>query len=105
MGHMHPILIREIINLMYTPKRSVYPIMDGMHIHPALSEVLERDHALLPCPRSTITTSSNKITNSPNKQEQGNNSLFVRDISVVRIYRSPLVYPYSSRLFNFLWNP
>ena len=36
------ILIQEIINLMYTDDRSAEPIMDGMHIHPALSEVVER---------------------------------------------------------------
>ncbi len=36
------ILIQEIINLMYTPEESAHPIFDGMHIHPALSEVVER---------------------------------------------------------------
>ena len=36
------ILIQEIINLMYTKDRSAEPVMDGMHIHPALSEVVER---------------------------------------------------------------
>ena len=36
------ILIQEIINLMYTHDSSAEPIMDGMHIHPALSEVVER---------------------------------------------------------------
>ena len=36
------ILIQEIINLMYTRDRSALPIMDGMHIHPALPEVVER---------------------------------------------------------------
>ncbi|UCG13505.1 MAG: dihydrolipoyl dehydrogenase [Deltaproteobacteria bacterium] len=36
------ILIQEVITLMYTPSRSVLPIMYGMHIHPALSEVVER---------------------------------------------------------------
>jgi dihydrolipoamide dehydrogenase len=36
------VLIQEVINLMYTPSRSVDPIRDGMHIHPALSEVVER---------------------------------------------------------------
>jgi dihydrolipoamide dehydrogenase len=33
-------LIQEIINLMYTPEQSARPILDGMHIHPALSEVV-----------------------------------------------------------------
>jgi mycothione reductase len=36
------ILLQELVNLMYTPERSVRPIVDGMHIHPALSEVVER---------------------------------------------------------------
>ncbi len=36
------ILIQEIINLMYTHDQSAIPIFQGMHIHPALSEVVER---------------------------------------------------------------
>jgi Pyruvate/2-oxoglutarate dehydrogenase complex, dihydrolipoamide dehydrogenase (E3) component, and related enzymes len=36
------ILIQEIVNLMYTPDGSAEPIYNGMHIHPALSEVVER---------------------------------------------------------------
>jgi mycothione reductase len=36
------VLIQEVINLMYTPDRSMAPISDGMHIHPSLSEVVER---------------------------------------------------------------
>ena len=36
------ILIQEIINLMYTPEQSAIPIFRGMHIHPALPEVVER---------------------------------------------------------------
>ena len=36
------ILIQEIINLMYVPGQSYYPIYEGMHIHPALNEVVER---------------------------------------------------------------
>ena len=36
------VLIQEIINLMYTKDRSVDPVREGMHIHPALSEVVER---------------------------------------------------------------
>lgn len=36
------ILIQEIINLMYTPKQTAYPLIQGMHIHPALSEVVQR---------------------------------------------------------------
>ncbi len=36
------ILLQEIINLMYTDDGSASPIYRGMHIHPALSEVVER---------------------------------------------------------------
>lgn len=36
------ILIQEIINQMYTPTQSAAPINEGMHIHPALSEVVQR---------------------------------------------------------------
>lgn len=36
------VLLQEIVNLLYTPDRSARPILDGMHIHPALSEVVER---------------------------------------------------------------
>jgi dihydrolipoamide dehydrogenase len=41
-GPQASVLIQEIINLMYTPEQSAEPIMNGMHIHPALSEVVER---------------------------------------------------------------
>jgi dihydrolipoamide dehydrogenase len=36
------VLIQEIINLMYTPTQSAVPILDAMHIHPALSEVVQK---------------------------------------------------------------
>jgi mycothione reductase len=36
------VLIQEIINLMYTPSQSAVPILDAMHIHPALSEVVQK---------------------------------------------------------------
>jgi mycothione reductase len=36
------ILIQEIVNLMYTPEQGARPITNGMHIHPALTEVVER---------------------------------------------------------------
>lgn len=41
-GPQASVLIQEIINLMYTPEQSAEPIMSGMHIHPSLSEVVER---------------------------------------------------------------
>lgn len=36
------VLIQEITNLMYTPEQSATPIIQGMHIHPALSEVVQK---------------------------------------------------------------
>jgi len=48
-GPYASILIHEIINLMYTPEQSAAPIVYGMHIHPALSEVVEKAfHSLMP---------------------------------------------------------
>jgi len=41
-GPYASVLIQEIINLMYTPEQSARPITNGMHIHPALNEVVER---------------------------------------------------------------
>lgn len=41
-GPYASILIQEIINLMYTHEQSAVPIINGMHIHPALNEVVER---------------------------------------------------------------
>jgi len=35
-------LIQEIINVMYTRDQSAEPIMEAMHIHPAMSEVVQR---------------------------------------------------------------
>lgn len=36
------ILVQEVVNLMNTPSRSYIPYFEGMHIHPSLSEVVER---------------------------------------------------------------
>ncbi len=41
-GPQASILIQEVVNLMYTDDESAMPIFRGMHIHPALSEVVER---------------------------------------------------------------
>jgi len=41
-GPYASVLIHEIIPLMYTREQNAKPILDGMHIHPALSEVVER---------------------------------------------------------------
>lgn len=40
-GPYASVLIQEAINLMYTPEQTAEPIIHGMHIHPALSEVVE----------------------------------------------------------------
>jgi dihydrolipoamide dehydrogenase len=43
------VLIQEIVNLMYAPDQSANPIIHGMHIHPALSEVVQKAfHSLMP---------------------------------------------------------
>ena len=48
-GPYASVLIQEIINLMYTAEQSAEPIIYGMHIHPALSEVVEKAfHSLMP---------------------------------------------------------
>jgi mycothione reductase len=49
-GPYASVLIQEIINLMYTPEQTAEPIMNGMHIHPALNEVVERAFGSLMSP-------------------------------------------------------
>jgi mycothione reductase len=39
-GPQASVLIQEIINLMYAPEQSARPILNAMHIHPALNEVV-----------------------------------------------------------------
>jgi len=47
-GPYASILIHEIIPLMYTKEQNANPIINGMHIHPSLSEVVERAfHSLM----------------------------------------------------------
>ncbi len=41
-GPYASILIQEIINLMYTESQDARPLMDSMHIHPSMSEVVDR---------------------------------------------------------------
>lgn len=43
-------LIQEIVNLMYTPDQNAHPLLDAMHIHPAMNEVVQRAF------QSTMTT-------------------------------------------------
>jgi mycothione reductase len=51
-GPQASVLIQEVVNLMVTPQRSIAPIITGMHIHPALSEVVERTFlSMMPQPR------------------------------------------------------
>ncbi|MCE8423599.1 MAG: dihydrolipoyl dehydrogenase [Candidatus Methanoperedens sp.] len=48
-GPYASVLIHEIIPLMYTREQTADPIMDGMHIHPSISEVVERAfYSLMP---------------------------------------------------------
>ena len=49
-GPYASVLIQEIINLMYTPEQNAKPIVNGMHIHPALNEVVERAFSSLMSP-------------------------------------------------------
>ena len=49
-GPYASILIQEIINLMYTPDQSAKPLTSGMHIHPALNEVVARAFGALMTP-------------------------------------------------------
>jgi dihydrolipoamide dehydrogenase len=41
-GPYASVLVQEVVNLMYTSKQSAEAITSGMHIHPALNEVVER---------------------------------------------------------------
>ena len=41
-GPQASVLIQEIITLMYTSDQSARPLLDAMHIHPALTEVVQR---------------------------------------------------------------
>jgi dihydrolipoamide dehydrogenase len=48
-GPYASILIQEIINLMYTKDENASPIIHGMHIHPSLSEVVQKAfYSLMP---------------------------------------------------------
>ena len=45
------ILIQEIINLMYAADQSARPMQEAMHIHPALSEVVQRAFGSIMSPK------------------------------------------------------
>jgi len=42
LGAEAPTLIQEVVNVMHSGEGAVYPIMDALHIHPALPEVVQR---------------------------------------------------------------
>ncbi|MGD2125987.1 MAG: dihydrolipoyl dehydrogenase [Desulfobacteraceae bacterium] len=50
-GPQASLLIQEIITVMYTADQSMTPVIAGMHIHPALSEAVERAFIELMPPR------------------------------------------------------
>lgn len=51
-GPYASVLIQEIINVMYTEhERTMKPILSAMHIHPALSEVVQRSVSSLMPPQ------------------------------------------------------
>ena len=51
-GPQAAVLIQEIVTLMYTAEQSLDTIFRGMHIHPALSEAVERAaQSLMPAAR------------------------------------------------------
>jgi mycothione reductase len=41
-GPQASVLIQEVVNLLYAPGRSARPAIEAMHIHPALTEVVQR---------------------------------------------------------------
>jgi dihydrolipoamide dehydrogenase len=49
-GPYASVLIQEIVNLMYTGEQSAKPLLNAMHIHPALSEVISRAFGALMIP-------------------------------------------------------
>jgi dihydrolipoamide dehydrogenase len=50
-GPYASVLIQEVTNIMYTQhERTVKPILGAMHIHPALSEVVQRSVSSLLLP-------------------------------------------------------
>ena len=50
-GPQASVLLQEVVTLMYTPDGNADPIIHGMHIHPALSEVVEKAFLSLMTPR------------------------------------------------------
>jgi mycothione reductase len=63
-GPYASILIQEIINLMYTHERSAKPLLDAMHIHPALSEVVQRAFQSFMTPQEYSHVMKHAMTNS-----------------------------------------
>jgi mycothione reductase len=63
-GPCASILIQEIINLMHTYDRSAQPLLDAMHIHPALSEVVQRAFQSLMSPGEYRHTIEHAMTHA-----------------------------------------
>jgi mycothione reductase len=63
-GPYASILIQEIINLMYTHEQNAKPILDAMHIHPALSEVVQRAFQSLMTPQEYSHLIGHVMTNA-----------------------------------------
>ena len=54
-GPHAPILIQEIINLMYTSEGTDKKMLEAIHIHPALSEIVQRSlYRLKPLEKSNV---------------------------------------------------
>jgi len=51
-GPHAPILIQEVINVMNAGEGDVFPLIEAMHIHPALSEVVQRSFYNIHEPRT-----------------------------------------------------
>ena len=49
-GAQASVLIQEIVNLMYTQDQSSEPLIEAMHIHPAMPEVVARAFSNLMTP-------------------------------------------------------
>lgn len=50
-GPYASIMIQEVIDLMYTEKQDARPLMESMHIHPSMTEVVDRAFSSLMEPR------------------------------------------------------
>ncbi len=73
-GPQASVLIQEVVNLLYTADRSARAIVGGMHIHPALSEVVEKafqNVQSLDGPGSPVGTVHRGRSRSPRRGSRG----------------------------------